>query len=170
MKLSDKGICLLKQLEGCVKYGNKHVVYDDKTGKPVNINKILPRGATIGYGHLINSEEDFRNGITEKQATAILLSDIAIVERAIKNTINVNLLQHQYDALVIFAYNIGIQNFVNSTVVKYVNNPNFKSSKYPTLKSAWMAWNKSGGREITGLTNRRNQEFMLFTNGGIGEY
>lgn len=61
------------------------------------------------------------------------------------------------------AYNIGTRNFVNSTVVKYINNLNFHSSVYPTLEQAWKAWNKSGGREMPGLTNRRIKEFVLFT-------
>lgn len=64
MKISDNGIKLLKQLEGCVKIGDKHIIYDDKTGNPVNPNRPLPHGATIGYSHLINQGEDFRNGIS----------------------------------------------------------------------------------------------------------
>ena len=164
MKISDNGINMLKRFEGSVKIGDRHVIYDDKTGRPVNSDKELPAGATIGYGHLIKSDEDFKHGITERQATEILRSDISTAERAIKANITIPLSQNQYDALVSLAYNIGAKNFANSTVVKYVNDSNYHNTKYPTLESAWMAWNKSGGREMAGLTNRRQQEFNLFNN------
>ena len=164
MKISDNGINMLKRFEGSVKIGDKHVIYDDKTGRPLNSDKELPAGATIGYGHLIKSDEDFKHGITERQATEILRSDISTAEHAIKDNITVPLSQNQYDALVSLAYNIGAKNFANSTVVKYVNDSNYHNTKYPTLESAWMAWNKSGGREMAGLTNRRQQEFKLFNN------
>lgn len=162
MNFSDNGINLLKKLEGYVKIGDTHVIYDDKTGCPVNSNGVLPRGATIGYGHLIKSGENFINGINESTATELLRSDIAMAERAVKNNIRVCLTQNQYDALVIFAYNVGMNNFVNSSVVKYINNPNFYSPRYPTLESAWRAWNKSEGREMAGLNKRRDQEWVLF--------
>lgn len=164
MTISDEGIALLKQYEGSVKNGDIHIIYDDKTGRPVNPNLPLPRGATIGYGHLIQDGEDFTEGITEFDANKLLRNDVAFAEQAVQNNISAKLTQNQYDALVIFAYNIGTRNFANSTVVKYINNPDFHNDKHPTLESAWRAWNKSGGHEITGLTNRRNQEWNLFNN------
>ena len=165
MKMSNKGINMLKRFEGSVKIGDKHVIYDDETGKPVNTNTPLPKGATIGYGHLIKSGENFKNGITESVATELLRSDIAMTERAVKDSITVLLSQNQYDALVSLAYNIGTKNFANSTVVKYINNPNIKDATYPTLESAWKAWNKSGGKEMLGLSNRRNQEWNMYNRG-----
>ena len=164
MKISDNGINMLKGFEGSVKIGDKHFIYDDKTGKPINSDKNLPKGATIGYGHLIKSGEDFRSGITEKQATEILRLDISTAEQAVKDNITVPLSQNQYDALVSLAYNIGEKNFADSTVVKYINDSNYHNTKYPTLESAWKAWNKSSGMEMQGLTNRRHQEFNLFNN------
>lgn len=162
MNFSNNGMNLLKRLEGCVKSGDKHIIYDDKTAQPVGTKKPLPDGATIGYGHLIKSGEDFRKGIDEARATELLRHDIVAAERAVRKYVCVPITQNQYDALVIFAYNLGDANFANSTVVKYINDPQFHSDKYPTLKSAWMAWNKSSGREIVGLTRRRIQEWELF--------
>ena len=162
MSISDNGINMLKSFEGCVKIGNKHVVYDDQTGAPLDANKPLPRGATIGYGHLIKPDEDFTNGITENAATELLLMDIATAERAIKNNICVQLSQNQYDALVSLAYNIGATNFAKSTVVKYINNPKFHSSIYPNLESAWKAWNRSQGKISKGLIQRRQNEWDFY--------
>ena len=164
MKFSNQGIELLKQLEGCVRKGDKHVVYDDKTGRPVDGGAPLPRGATIGYGHLIKPGENFPGGITERVATELLRADIAAAQRAVQNNITVPLMQNQYDALVIFAYNIGTKNFAKSTVVKYINNPNFHSTIYPNLESAWRAWNRTGGVVSKGLIKRRQREIELFNN------
>lgn len=163
MRISNNGINVLKRLEGCVKQNGRHVVYDDATGRPVGKKSNLPRGATIGYGHLVKHGENFADGISENQATELLTTDISIAEHAVQDNIRVYLSQNQYDALVIFAYNIGEANFAKSTVVKYINNPNFYSSKYPDLKSAWYAWNKINGQENAGLTNRRQTEWNLFT-------
>lgn len=162
MNISKNGIELLKKLEGAVIYDKKHVIYDDQTGIPVSSNAPLPRGATIGYGHLIKPGEDFRNGITENQATELLRADIATAEHAVKNNISAPLTQNQFDALVIFAYNIGTKNFARSTVVKYINNPLFHSATYPTLESAWRVWCNSGGQVIPGLIRRRDTELKLF--------
>lgn len=165
MKISDRGINCLKQFEGYVKSGDKHVIYDDKTGKIVNSNKTLPIGATIGYGHLIKSGENFRNGISESMAIDLLRSDIVVAEQVVKNNILTPLSQNQYDALVVFAYNIGSENFAKSTVVKYVNNPNFHSSVYSNLESAWKAWNRYRGKISNGLINRRQREWNMYSMG-----
>ena len=156
---------MLKKLEGCVKKDDIHIIYDDKTGRPVNSNEPLPRGATIGYGHLIKSGEDFRNGITETQATELLRIDIAMAERAVQNNITGSLTQNQFDALVSLAYNIGSRNFANSTVVKYINNPKFHDAKYQNLESAWRAWNRLQGKISKGLINRRQIEWNMYNQG-----
>ncbi len=162
MNISDNGIEILKRLEGCVVKNGLHIIYDDQTGRAINPYNLLPRGATIGYGHLIKPGEDFGRGIDESRATELLRADVKIAERTVSQNINTTLTQNQFDALVIFAYNIGENNFIKSSVVKFINNPNYKSQIYPDLTSAWLAWNKSNGRVMAGLTNRRKTEFNLF--------
>lgn len=156
------GIAALKQCEGAVIRNGMHVIYDDKTGRVVPENAPLPPGATIGYGHLVLAGEDFRNGISEVAATELLRHDIAVAESAVNNCITAPLRQNQFDALVMLAYNIGADNFANSTVVKYINNPEYRSTIYPSLESAWRAWNRSGGRIMPGLRIRRDTEWKIF--------
>ena len=162
MKTSDNGIRALKLCEGRVVRGDRHVIYDDKNGQPVAVGAKLPAGATIGYGHLIKTGEDFRGGIDEDAATELLRADLAAAERAVCDAITVGLQQNQFDALVMLCFNIGARNFANSTVVKYINNPEFKSVRYPTLAAAWRAWNRTGGRVSAGLIRRREIEWELF--------
>lgn len=166
MKMSQYGINWLKSKEDKIldKNGN-HVVYDDKTKQPVPDGAPLPPGATIGYGHLVKSGENFHGGITETEAIKLLRADIATAERAVRDNITVPVTQNQYDALVSLAYNIGGGAFANSTVVKYINNPDFTSSKYPSLESAWRAWNRTQGAVSNGLINRRNYEWNMYNNG-----
>lgn len=165
MKISNKGIECLKRQEGCVKIRGLHVIYDDKTGRPVPAGAPLPPGATIGYGHLVQPGEDFRAGLTEAQATHLLRSDIAVAERVVGQSVTAPLAQNQYDALVLLVYNIGGANFRKSTVLRYINNPTFSCAICPTLRDAWMAWNRSGGRVLPGLKRRRAYEFNLYTTG-----
>ncbi len=164
-KMSHAGIEWLKQLEGAVKINGRHVIYDDATGRPVPAGVARPHGATIGYGHLVKSGEDFSTGITEDQATEILLRDIATAERDVQKYVLVNITQNQYDALVALVYNIGGANFKKSTVLRYINNPDFISRQYKTMADAWCAWNKCRGHVLPGLNNRRKREWDLFKNG-----
>jgi len=165
MQISDKGIEFLKTMEGCIKINGIHIIYDDKNGKPVNLNEPLPKGATIGYGHLIKQNEDFKNGITESEAITLLKHDILTTEQFIKNNITTILTQNQYDALVSLIYNIGSKNFINSSVFKYINNHDFYNPIYPDLEHAWKAWNQYHGKQIQGLINRRQKEWNMYKNG-----
>lgn len=165
MKLSDNGIRTLKLCEGRVVRGDRHVIYADKNGLPVATGASLPAGATIGYGHLIKTGEDFRGGIDENAATELLRADVATTELAVNGAITAELRQNQFDALVMLCFNIGVRNFASSTLVKYINNPKFKSARYPTLVAAWRAWNRTGGRVSAGLIRRREVELNIYQNG-----
>lgn len=165
MTTSDNGIRTLKLCEGRVVRNGRHVIYDDQNGLPVVTGAPLPAGATIGYGHLIKPGEDFLDGIDEDVATKLLRADLGFAECAVCNAITAVLRQNQFDALVMLCFNIGARNFANSTVVKYINNPNFHSGAYPTLAAAWRAWNRTGGRVSAGLRRRREIELNVYQNG-----
>lgn len=63
---------------------------------------------------------------------------------------------------MIFAFNIGKANFNSSSVLKMINNPS-AITPYPSLESAWKAWNKSQGKEMRGLNNRRSAEWDIYS-------
>ena len=158
MNLSDKGLEWLKGVE------RLHLKpYDEQTGKPLaSWNK----GATIGYGHLISRSEwdQYKNGITKTEAEALLQKDLARFVAAARK-VRPKLKAHEFDAVVIFAYNIGVEAFMGSTVFKMLDNPSFKSTVYPTLEAAWKAWNKSQGKVMKGLDNRRAAEWDMYSRG-----
>jgi len=78
--------------------------------------------------------------------------------------VNVDINQHQFDAIVLLVYNIGAGGFALSRVLKGIKkNPN----DFKPIEVEWMGWNKvtiNGKKEpIKGLTNRRKKEWQLYT-------
>lgn len=156
LTMSPEAVALLKAIETL-----RLAPYDDQTGKEIGA---WVQGATIGYGHLIAKDEwdTSKDGITAQQADALFLADAAPFERLVGETITAGLQQYQFDALVILAFNIGPSAFRNSSVAKLVNDPHAVTS-YASLEEAWKAWNKSQGKVMTGLTNRRAAEWRIYT-------
>ena len=151
MVLSANGLAELKLAEALVPK-----LYNDSAGH-----------CTIGYGHLVHhdpcggkkylNEHQFIHGITVKRATVLLKQDIARFEKEVNASVNVPLTQHQFDALVIFAFNVGVNAFKKSTLLKHINGNNFGA-----IPAEFRRWNKSKGKMMLGLTNRREREIRLF--------
>ena len=155
-QVSQQGLNLLKQIERL-----RLKPYDDQTG--LDITQWV-EGATIGYGHLISASEwdQYKDGITEAEANALFASDLSPFVNVVNHSIQVSQNQHQFDACVILAFNIGTEGFRTSSVAKMING---QPSNYPTLEQAWKAWNKSQGQVNQGLINRRNAEWKIYTEG-----
>jgi GH24 family phage-related lysozyme (muramidase) len=158
MTLSPQGVEWLKHVEG-----QRLQPYDDQTGKP--IAAWVP-GATVGYGHLIGRGEWERlgGGVSLAQAEQLLHQDLQPFEQAVARSITATLSQCQFDALTILCYNIGGGNFQRSSVVKMINNPRAVTT-FATLEAAWKAWNRSQGKVMRGLDNRRAAEWRMYSSG-----
>lgn len=158
MKISDKGAKLLKEIEVLALQP-----YDDQLSLKSAPIKNWCRGATIGYGYLIPKDEwdKYKNGITEAEADSLFAQKISKFEKAVESSVK-NLTQQQFDACVILCYNIGVSGFQSSSVCKMLNG---QKTNYKTLDDAWMAWNKSQGKVMSGLTNRRKAELDIFHKG-----
>lgn len=141
MKTSTKGINLIKKFEGCRLTAYK-----------------CPAGVwTIGYGHtgkVAGKAVCQGMKITSAKATALLKEDLAVFEKAVENckylTFTPN--QNQFDALVSFAFNCGTGSL--NTLVKN------RSAKVVSEKL--LLYNKSNGKVLAGLVNRRKAEKALF--------
>ena len=153
-----EGIRLLKAVEQL-----RLMPYDDQTKKEISS---WVQGATIGYGHLIKASEwqTYKDGITESLADNLFDTDLAPAVKAVRNSISAQVSQNEFDAMVIFAFNIGASGFSGSSVAKLVNDP-LSVTSYDDLESAWKAWNKSQGQIMKGLVNRRNCEWKIFSRG-----
>lgn len=144
MKISNNGLALIKRYEGC-----RLTAYRDAVGIP-----------TIGYGHTKGVK--MGQTITEAQATAYLLEDVAKSEDSVNKYVALyNFNQDMFDALVSFTFNCGVGNFR-----KLIDN-GLRSAKQ--ISEALPLYNKAGGKVLAGLTRRRNEEKALFDRGLYGE-
>jgi lysozyme len=120
----------------------------------------LPDGSwTIGYGHTRSARQGAE--ITEADADALLIYDMAAVTAAINEWVFSPLTQHQFDALAAFVFNIGLQNFRRSSVLRRLNEGS-------TLQAAcamemWRTADFEGERIVVdALVRRRSAEMALF--------
>ena len=139
MQLSNTGTHLLKYFEGC-----KTVAYQDSVGV-----------WTIGYGHTKGVTTGMT--ITQEEAEQMLESELAEYEGYVEKYVTVPLTQNQFDALVVWVYNLGPTNFRNSTLLKELN-----SGDYTAASKEIKRWNKAGGKVLAGLVKRREAEAELF--------
>ncbi len=94
MKISDDGIDFIKLFEGF----RSHAYYDNGH-------------YSIGYGTSCDKNE-YPNGITEEKAEELMREDLVEREKAVNNfaeKYKLNLTQGQFDALMSFTYNCGVQ-------------------------------------------------------------
>ena len=148
MNLSNNGIQLLKRLEGF-----RPKAYLDSGNR-----------LTIGYGHLIQPDDGVPPGdiIDPVKGCELLKRDVAWAEAAVDREVLVDLNQDQFDALVIFVYNVGATAFKNSTMLKMINKGDMAGAS-----EQFVRWNRAGGMEILGLLKRRKEEQALFLSTAI---
>lgn len=149
MEFSKHGEELLKEWEGCILH-----IYHDSAGKP-----------TIGIGHLLTTNEKanekFKNGITSDQAFSLLEQDIKPAVDEVNKHVTQTLNQNQFDALVIFTFNIGTHGFDTSSALQALNENDFDD--VPDDMRKWNKVTKNGIHVVDpGLNTRRENEIKLW--------
>jgi lysozyme len=139
MQLSSKGHDILKYFEGC-----KLTAYQDSVGV-----------WTIGYGHTKGVYDGMT--ISQSQAEQMLLEELVDCQTRIERYVEVPLNQEQFDALTVWVYNPGPTNLKSSTLLKRLNEGNFDD-----VPNQIKRWDKAGGRQLAGLTKRREAEARHF--------
>jgi len=116
---------------------------------------------TIGYG---STYDPMGNHITEN--TPIISQDEALIwlENTMRSAfyviteyVKVTISDNQKAALADFIYNIGVGNFVNSTLLKILNEGDYSGAGRQLL-----VWDISDGEVLPGLLRRRQAELGLF--------
>ena len=140
-KTSEEGVALIKRHEGC-----RLTAYRCPAGVP-----------TIGYGH---TGKDVRMGMTISQAQAgeLLRKDLEVFERGVENVAPATLTQHQFDALVSFAFNLGTNALRTSTLLRKVK----QNASDPTIRGEFGKWVNARGKRLPGLVARRKDEADLY--------
>ena len=139
MKTTDLLLKKLMELEGL-----RLEAYRDAAGVP-----------TIGYGH--TREVEMGDKITPWWAKELLICDIEEVEEQVK-ALGVARTEAQLDALVSFAFNLGIDRLKNSTLLMFIK----EQRNMRQIKHEWMRWVYAGGQRLKGLERRRAWEAKRF--------
>jgi lysozyme len=140
MKLSQAGLDLIKHFEGC-----KLETYLDCVGVP-----------TIGYGH---TGKDVCGGETwtQHEADECLAFDTSKFATGVALLLKRPATQGQFDAMVSFAYNLGLHALATSTLLKLFNDGDVAGAAEEFHK-----WCHAGGEVVAGLMARRAAEKEIF--------
>lgn len=161
LSVSPQGHALIKNYESL-----RLKPYFDGTGHEISE---YVKGATIGYGHLIDGRvefEKYKNGINEMQSNELYQKDMSEMEIKTKKLIKNTLSQNEYDAVMILVFNIGYGDvekdtgFITSEVLKVIN-----GESRADIDEAWLRWKYANGHITNGLINRRKSEINIFHNG-----
>lgn len=114
---------------------------------------------TIGYGHTRSAREGA--SVSEADAEALLSYDLMTVQAAVNDWTFTPLTQNQFDALVSFVFNIGVDTFRNSTVLRRVNEGAMLQAA--CAMELWRTADFGGERIVVdALVRRRAAEKALF--------
>jgi len=117
---------------------------------------------TVGFGNIFNLDtgNPIKEGdeISLETAERWLKIEVDNLQAKMRKVITVPLNDNQWTALTSLAYNIGFGAFKRSTLLRLLN---AGASKEEVAKQ-FLRWNKAGGKEIKGLTNRRQTESNLY--------
>ena len=110
---------------------------------------------TIGYGH--TKDVEMGDKISPWWAKELLVNDIRKVEEQVK-ALGVARTEAQLDALVSFAFNLGIGRLKNSTLLRFIK----EQRNMREIKREWNRWVFAGGQRLKGLEHRRAWEAKRF--------
>ena len=151
MKIGEAGLALIQSFEQC-----RLKAYPDPgsaDGEPW----------TIAWGHTGGVKEG--DTCTQEEADALQLLDLAIAESGVDSLVKVPITQNQRDALISFAYNVGLdmdtdqvaEGLGDSTLLRKLN-----AGDVAGAAAEFPKWNKNDGKVMNGLTRRRLAEQKLF--------
>lgn len=144
-------IKLVQEFEGCAKKradGSVEAYPDPATGGDP---------WTIGWG---STGPDIKKGVvwTQKQCDDRFVAHLGeFADKVNKLLGGAPTTQHQFDAMVSFAYNVGPANLSTSTLLK-----KHKAKDYAGAAAEFAKWNKANKKVMAGLTRRRAAEAALY--------
>lgn len=129
---------------------------------------------TIGVGHVLYPEQgklpmaerlqyalrpDDTRTFSKEEVDAILENDLRRFVAGVSRYCPSGLNQGRLDALVSFAFNVGLGTLQRSTLRQKHNRGDYEGAAEEFLK-----FTKAGGKVLKGLVNRRNDERALYMN------
>ncbi|MDR8493057.1 lysozyme [Serratia nevei] len=144
MNISKDGIELIKRFEGL-----RLKAYQDSVGV-----------WTVGYGWTQPVDgKKVGPGMQIDQDTADRLLKCGVVqyEQGVNQLVKVRITQGQFDALVSFAYNLGLRSLSTSTLLQKLNDGDKQGAA-----DQFGRWVNAGGKRLDGLVARRAAEREMF--------
>jgi lysozyme len=145
-KLNNSGYLLITEFEGY-------------SAKPYLCSAKVP---TIGYGNTYYTDGKrvtmLDKEINKQQAFEMFKVIADRFASKVSNLVKTPLNQNQFNSCVSLAYNIGMANFMNSTLLKLVN----KNHNDILIGLEFKKWNKVNKKVVAGLTRRRNYESDIY--------
>jgi lysozyme len=142
--ISQEGIDFIAKEEGCVLHP-----YKDSVG-------VWTIGIGSTYWENGTKIKPTDPSISQERAHHLFRNVIKSYETAVHSLTRDDINQNQFDALVSLCYNIGVNGFRKSTVLRKVNaNP-----KDPSIVDAFKMWRNAGSKPI--LLGRRIREAKLY--------
>ena len=122
---------------------------------------LVPGIFDVGYGHVIHRSEHPKT-ITREQAHEWLVGVLNDIDEQVRGIVTVPLSDNEREALVSFAYNVGVRALSQSTLLAHLN-----GGDYDAAAKQFCRWNKANGRMVRGLVKRRAAEREMFE---MGDY
>ena len=151
MTPSSACTALIEAFEGCAKRqeDGRFAAYPDPGtgGEPW----------TIGWG---STGPDIEPGLvwSQQQCDARLAQDLTRFAAQVSVAIgDAPTSQPQFDAMLSFAYNVGVANLESSTLLKL-----HKAGEYPAAQAQFGRWDRADGKVMPGLERRRAAEAALY--------
>jgi lysozyme len=127
--------------------------YDDPSGY-----------CTVGYGHLLKKSKcasidlaKYSKPLTKKEGEELLESDTRTARAAVQHLVKRELKDNEFGALSSFVFNVGKDQFADSTLLELVNEGHFNAASKEFGK-----WIVSKKKVLPGLVARRACEAALF--------
>ncbi|QHM74100.1 Lysozyme RrrD [Mixta theicola] len=142
LKISEAGLRLIADAEGC-----RTSPYQCSAGVWTN---------GIGHTEGVTAHSE----IDERQAAINLVYDVMRIERGIAACMRSDMPQEVYDAVVSFAFNVGVRAACNSTLATFIKRGQWRSACLQLKR-----WVYVNGVFSKGLQNRRERELVLCLKG-----
>ncbi|RJT31500.1 lysozyme [Rahnella woolbedingensis] len=142
LKTSAAGLALIADFEGC-----RLSAYQCSAGVWTN-----------GIGHTAGVKP--QTHISERQAAVNLVEDVMRVEKGIARCMPVAMPQPVYDAVVSFAFNVGVTAACKSTLAFFINKGQWRDACEQLPR-----WVFVNGARVTGLERRRANELAYCLRG-----
>lgn len=139
LSYSKSALAMTEHFEGC-----RLEAYQDQGGV-----------WTIGYGHTAGVKPGDK--CDPYEALSYLIEDVQQAESIVKKYVTVSLSQGEFDALVDFVFNLGMYEFINSTLLRLLN-----TGDYTEAANQFDLWDHCGGKVVAGLLRRREAERQEF--------